>query len=313
MTIKQAFQNKVFKGSVVVEVQIDENLTVATMFNYITDETSTVEADITDNWVESNHTIQDHIAIKPRIYRLRGCVGEVVYQNTSEFIDNFNDFLSNHPMLQNTQSAVNAIAGLSGIVSNYTRAAINVVKQVESSYKRYNKMWRNFTNQNQFTNKQQKETYSWLVAVLQNRQPVNLKGAMFDEDSKLAPQYDKVYYIQTVSAHQTDSLYISDIEVVIKEFRIARSLTTKIDKKKYGETIISSQKTVEANNGPAKSTYTTTTPEELAAKSGGSITQGKGITIKDKIQNWAWNIKQKNAAYSQSINDFNYYSVDYRK
>ena len=62
---------------------------IAVLFDYIQDETSTVSADITDNWVESNYTLQDHIAIKPRIYRLRGCVGEVLYENVYKFLEKF--------------------------------------------------------------------------------------------------------------------------------------------------------------------------------------------------------------------------------
>lgn len=313
MTIEQSDFNGTLNGKVALTSNADDSFRIAVMFDYITDETSSVDADITDNWVESNYTIQDHIAIKPRVYRLRGCVGEVIYQDKYSFLEAIENFNSNHPMLQKTTNVVNGITSLSGIASNYTRLAINVAKQIESSFNRYKGIWRNFNKQNQFVNKRQKAVYSWLQTVLQNRQPVKLVGMMFDYDAGIqGADYDKLYYLQSVSAHQSENAFISDIEVTIKEFRIAKTMTTKIDKKKFGG-IVADQKTSEANNGSAKSTYTTTTAEELKAKSGSTLTQGNGIGVKGKIQNFFWNLQQKNRAYAQSINDFNYYSVEYKK
>ncbi len=224
---------------------------VAILFDYIQDETSSVEADITDNWVESNYSIQDHIAIKPRMYRLRGCVGEVVFENTWAVLDALDNFQAQHPVLSKTIETVNTIGSISGITSNYTQTAINIAKQIESSYDRYKKVWQNFTKQNQFVNKRQKAVYAILQQMLQTRTPVKLSSLMYTLEPFIENQYDKMYYLQSVSAHQGENAYISDIEVTIKEFRIATTKTTKIDKNKYGG-LVASQKTSEANNGDAK-------------------------------------------------------------
>lgn len=224
---------------------------VAIFFDYIQDETSTVEADITDNWVESNYSLQDHIAIKPRMYRLRGCVGEVIYEDVYRFVEALEGFKNNHPILAKTVDTLNNVAGLSGIVSNYTRAAINLVKQLESSYDRYVKVWKNLTKRNQYVNKRQKAVYAILQQMLQNRIPVKLTGLMFNLEAFSEGQYDKLYYLQSVSAHQGETEYLSDIEVTIKEFRIATTKTTKVDKNKFAG-ITATQKTSEANNGTAK-------------------------------------------------------------
>jgi len=47
------------------------------VFDVIGDEENTLEADITDHYVETNSSIQDHIALKPIRFTLTGFVGEL--------------------------------------------------------------------------------------------------------------------------------------------------------------------------------------------------------------------------------------------
>jgi len=207
---------------------------IGILFDYIQDETSTVEAEITDNWVESNWTYQDHIAIKPRIYRVRGCVGEVIHENISAYLNTFDDFKQKHPVFQKTMNVVNGISMFSGTVSNYTQAAINLVEQVESSIDRYKNIYNNFTKSNQIRGKRQATLYETLVYMMQNRVPVKLTKLAFGEEiSPKSYPYGKQFFIQSVSARQGDNAFISDIEVVIKEIRIAVTTLTKVDSSKY--------------------------------------------------------------------------------
>ncbi|MBQ2175353.1 MAG: hypothetical protein II453_09900 [Alphaproteobacteria bacterium] len=266
MTVEASGYN-ILSGQITNEANSAYN--VAILFDYIQDESTTVEADITDNWVESNYSIQDHIAIKPRMYRLRGCVGEVVYENTWAVLDAIDGLKAQHPVLAKTIGAVGAVSSLSGIVSNYTKLAINTAKQIESSVDRYKKVWQNFTKQNQFVNKRQKAVYATLQQMLQTRTPVKLSSLMFTLEPFIEGQYDKLYYLQSVSAHQGDNAYISDIEVTIKEFRIAATKTTKVDKNKYAG-MIASQKTSSSNNGDAKGN---TVSPETAQKAVGSVAE----------------------------------------
>lgn len=250
MSIESSGYN-ILEGQVSTSNDANNTQQVAILFDYIQDETSSVEADITDNWVESNYSLQDHIAIKPRIYRLRGCVGEVVFENKWAVVDAVENLKSQHPLLKKTLNSINAISGLSGVTSNYTSLAINAAKQIESSFDRYKNIWQNFDKQKMFVNKRQKAVYAILQQILQTRTPVKLTELMFTGEQFLENQYDKVFYLQSVSAHQADNAYISDIEVTIKEFRIATTKTTKVDKAKYAG-ISATQKTAEANNGDAK-------------------------------------------------------------
>ena len=268
---------------------------IGILFDYIQDETSTVEADITDNWVESNYTLQDHIAIKPRIYRIRGCVGEVLYENIYRAIDKYEDFKANHSVFNKTVDTINNIASLSGFVSNYTRAAINVVKQIESSFDRYKKVFDNFTKANQIRGKRQAVLYEILVYMMQNRVPVKLTKLAFGEE--IIPEfytYDKNYFIQSVSAHQGDNAFISDIEVTIKEIRVAVTKTTKVDSKKFGG-YAATQKTEQASNGLAKGENIKTSTGSTASvgdilKKAETITQGPP---RNPIKKFFWNIEQK--------------------
>lgn len=48
------------------------------VFDVIDDEEVSVDSDITDHYVEANYAIQDHIALRPIRFTLRGFVGELV-------------------------------------------------------------------------------------------------------------------------------------------------------------------------------------------------------------------------------------------
>ena len=254
--LEEAFNSGIIlSGSVEVNEYKANNAkwaNLALLFDYIQDETSTVEAEITDNWVESNWAYQDHIAIKPRVYRVRGCVGEVLYENISKALDKYDEFKAAHPVYQKTMSVLGGISMLSGTVSNYTQAAINIVKQIESSYDRYKQIFDNFTKASQIRGKRQAVLYEMLVYMMQQRVPIQITSFAFGVENfpELHP-YNKLFFIQSVSARQGDSAFISDIELTIKEVRIAETKTTQVDKSKFGG-FVASQKTEEANNGLSK-------------------------------------------------------------
>lgn len=235
---------------------------VAVCFDYIEDETATIEASITDNFVESNFSVQDHIAIKPRIYRLRGYIGEIVYKKINdddtwakrigETIQNSN-FVSKHSVAQKTITGLKIANVVSPIVGNYTKTAKNVVNQLQASFDRYVQMWDNYKGDIPLRGQKQITASSVLTYMLENRIPVHLEGLAHRYDLPEAKEdtgIEKRYYIQSVSAHQGNNKYVSDFEVTLKEFRIAKRIITEINKKQYAHDI-STQKTITANNGTA--------------------------------------------------------------
>lgn len=234
--------------------QIDEK-GIAVLFTFIDDETSILEASITDNYVETNHSMQDHIAIKPRIYRLRGCVGEVVYQNSSKWIEALSNKINSNPILKKTMQGMKAISSISGIVNSATQTAINIVNQLEASYNRYRQLIENFIpgHSKRLSGKMQQSVVADLNRILELRIPVNLKGTKFETTLDAGNNYKRKYYLQSVSAHQGSNDFISDIEVTIKEFRIASTQVVALDKNKYGDFSPSAvQKQQEVNQGKAK-------------------------------------------------------------
>lgn len=237
-------------GGVAITADIPEwSGSVAVFFDYISEESNTAEASITDNYVESNYSLQDHIAIKPRIYRLRGYVGEVIFKQPTKWTKSISDWADKNPVLQKTKEIVKPINALSGIVSNYTRLAKNVVDQVESSYNRYKQIYDAYKNKNQdFVGIRQKTVSKLLLNLLETRTPVKLTELAFNDD--IEGREDRLYFLQSVSSRQGDNAFISDYEVTIKEFRIARSRITKVDNKKFAGDV-ATQKTEIANNGKA--------------------------------------------------------------
>lgn len=262
---------------------------VAILFSFIEDETCTVEASITDNFVESNHSVQDHIAVKPKIYRLRGCVGELVYKASDMFSRVISEKINSNPILSKTLNAMKPIATISPIVSSYTQAAKNIVDQIEDSYKRYKQMIEEgiLKRGRVTTNRMQQETVATLNRILELRQPVNLKGLKYGELILTGGDgYDRKYYIQSVSAHQGNNDFISDIEVTIKEFRIATTQVTEVDK----ENTVSIQKTTEQNIGQVKTETIKTenvkeaTTAEQGWQNATSIQNQPKWAIKDEIK-----------------------------
>ena len=47
------------------------------IFNVVEDEEISIESDITDHYVEDNNAIQDHVALRPERFTVRGFVGEL--------------------------------------------------------------------------------------------------------------------------------------------------------------------------------------------------------------------------------------------
>lgn len=276
-----------------------EDKGVAIFFTYIDDETSMLEASITDNYVESNHAVQDHIATKPKIYRLRGCVGEVVYQGSSEWLEVLNGKISQNPVLQKTLSVLKPIVAVSGVVSNATQTAKAVVNQIENSYKRYRKLIEeNLLNaqKRQLLNKRQETTVAYLNRILELRIPVSLKGAKFEYALTKGDNYKRLYYLQSVSAHQGSNAYITDIEVTIKEFRIATTQVTKLDKNKYGGYVMTEvEKKPEVNTGQAK---------------GQEVSEKTKTTFKDTVKQA---LKDKPAAYNIVSKVYNAVKNDVQK
>ena len=116
--------------------------------------------------------------------------------------------------------------------------------------------------QQKLLGKKQEETVAYLNRVLEKRIPVNLKGLKFQRtlnaQSPDEPKFERKYYLQSVAAHQGNNDFITDIEVTIKEFRIATTKVTKMDKSYSVKMPTQVAKQQEVNTGTAKGQTPTT-------------------------------------------------------
>ena len=247
-----ADENKTVEGGIAVQ-----GGSAIFFFTYLTDESVSMQADITDNFVETNYSVQDHIAIRPRTIRLKGLVGEVVFKKSkaedlstfaedqilrarrqnSSYLDTIENVITNNPVLNSLLPSV----------GNYTAAALKIYKQLESSYNRYMGIYKNFKNgfkpkddlliilpyspDEDYQN--QKSVLEDLTTLFNSRTPVAVTDfAYWSEGNSI----DKgLWHIQSVNIRQTDSKAISDLEIILKEIRIAKTKYTKVDTKKNAD------------------------------------------------------------------------------
>ena len=174
-------------------------------FGYCTSNAIGAQSNITTYYVEDNVAVQDHWALPPLEYSLSGVVGEVVYipPNTwaSWVQKHVTDFLEPLGMLAPT-------------VSNYTRAAVNVARQVESSVQRYGQIarqiyssWGGNVNSNIISNQQY--VFEQLLSIRNSRELVTVYTP-YGKFMNLA--------ITNVQMKQQESVYQSTIEVRFQQW-----------------------------------------------------------------------------------------------
>lgn len=220
-------QEDTLKGSIDTQVSV--------YFDIIQDHSVSLQSQITDNWMENNTAIADHITNSPIIVSLKGISGEVVYvPSTTEgaLADlyrtvNFGKF--NKTGIRSEKLTV--IPQLLPPVDNITQLAKNAITYAEASVNRYVKIFNSFKN---FRSTEQKITrlqgiYQNLIQIRENKQalviqtPYSTFGDM---------------YIQSLTLRQGEEDYITDIEITLKQANFTETKTTEADKAvldKYNE------------------------------------------------------------------------------
>ena len=154
--------------------------------------------------MEDNVSRQDHWAISPISYTMSGLIGEVIYQPpamwSSYIQQHFTDYLT-------------PLSILSPTFDTYTQSAINVVQQIEASYRRYEQIAKQVLQSlDKLPTRASNQEYliNSLRELRDNRQLVNVYTPYGEYDS-LA--------IQDVSATQNNSKYQSNLEIQFIEWR----------------------------------------------------------------------------------------------
>lgn len=250
--------------------------TAVFFFDILTDESVSLQADITDNFVETNYSVQDHIAIKPRTVRLKGLVGEVTWQDYHNQPD-LDLFLEKQLEIARTQNGnfldtianMTMLNGLFPTLGNYTNSAVKISNQIMSSYDRYKGIYTQFRRLKSKNDImpvssayeesepiKQKQVLDKLTQIFNERLPVSLVNMAYYEAGNEID--NALWHIQAINIRQSDSAYISDLEISLKEVRIAQTKYTKVNEKTYAN---STDKTQPANNNDVSKAPTN--PQEL--------------------------------------------------
>lgn len=202
----------------------DDDGKIAIYFDVIQEHSISLTSQITDNWMENNTYINDHIANQPLTISLRGLSGEVVYTpSTNEGILNdlyntINSFSKNTAI---KTDKLGVIVQLIPPVDNITQKAKNIITYAEASYKRYNKIIKNFLNP---TLKQTR-----LKSIYQKLSNYWEAKTAFIVETPYATFSDM--YIQSLVLRQNNQNFITDIEINLKQVNFTDTLTTAADAK----------------------------------------------------------------------------------
>ena len=239
-------------------------------FDVVNDDTVTYNAQITDNWIESNSAIQDHIALQPVTITMRGLCGELVYDAKQAELDyktelaqakernsqfailwKYGDFKG----IEDVDGKLVAIGKIAPPLSNITEMAQNNWELLNIQNEKASKIVDAFKNRNNKTMAQQMNNYNGLST---NARQSRLKQV--GDEFKKAILGRKSFtvntpfgtfenmYLQTVTLHQGEEDYIGDIDITLKQIRFAQTQTTKADEKTLSELNSLAQAQSEAQN-----------------------------------------------------------------
>lgn len=216
-------------------------------FQVATEDSITFQSQITDNYIENNTAIQDHIAINPVTITMRGYIGELVFTEPVSFWNNITGFLGGQiaksDIATTLTTKLTPLTALLPPVDNITQAAKNTVQYVEASFDRYKKVYDQlFNSQNISHISQQEDTAEKLKQLWQNRTLVEV----------ITPYgYYENMAIQSISLTQGNTTTQSDLSVTLKQINFATTQTTKPD-----TNVMSAYnayaRTQEANHGKAQ-------------------------------------------------------------
>lgn len=239
-------------------------------FDVVNDDTVSYNAQITDNWIESNSAIQDHIALQPITITMRGLCGELVYDAKQAELDyeselaqaktrnsqytiiwKYGDFKG----IDDVDGKLVAIGRIAPPLSNITEMAQNNWELLNIQNQKASKIVDAFKNRNNKTMAQQMNNYNGLST---NARQSRLKQV--GDEFKKAILGRKSFtvntpfgtfenmFLQTVTLHQGQEDYIGDIDITLKQIRFAQTQTTKADEKTLSELNSLAQAQSEAQN-----------------------------------------------------------------
>ena len=235
-----------------LELELGKDTFRYLFFHTVTDDTINFQSNITDNWVENNTAIQDHIAISPVTITMRGLIGEQVYfskQAEDEYksaLMQANSVNSKDRILASfgdiyelkDDGKLTAISAYFPEVSNVTQMAQNMWDSHEASRKKAERIAKILTGQANNNLAIKMNDYNGLNSNLTESKLKQLceeiKDYWINRKSFVAQTPFGTFenmFIQSVTLHQGNVNFIGEVDVTLKQLRFAQTLTTKADEK----------------------------------------------------------------------------------
>lgn len=233
-------------------------------FDTVTDDSVSFQSQITDNYVENNTAIQDHIAISPITVTLHGLCGEKVYTVEEAYNADYEMLVQQEAANELKEAEIlrnrklyelevyvpqfsNATALAKNILDLGRATALKAMTVAGKIYDRFNP-----SIDQQFT------AYAGLDSNLRNAKIRTMSNYLKDAwQSRKAYVvntpfgiYDNMY-IQSVTLHQGNENYICELDVTLKQLRFSDVTYTEADKEvlaKYNQLA----RAQEQNGGQAK-------------------------------------------------------------
>lgn len=180
-------------------------------------ETMTLNADVTDYYVENNIAYQDHIALKPKVFTVSGEVGELTWRKN----DQIESVIG--AVEQKLYPVVSFLPSVSKQAASIQDKALKIMGVVDSLDNFANRIWNLLSNDDVDT--EQKKSYKYLMALWQARKPIDIRTP-----------YGKIrnYVIQSIEFTQPDrTVDKSQVKISFKEFKTVIEKRTRVDTKKY--------------------------------------------------------------------------------
>lgn len=183
------------------------------------DEEVILESDITDNWVESNSTMQDHIGLKPMTITLSGYVGELKTTPRTEM----------QAVMQTSSSIMQALTPImpeltaqSQYIFNRTQEVFDIYNKANETAGRLEDSLKKIPVPSEASAQQQAFRRFYEMWVTRQLSTVYTPFGAYNSMA-----------IEKITAKQAeDSAWISEFSVTFKEIRIAETIA--VTKKKSG-------------------------------------------------------------------------------
>ena len=185
-------------------------------FDIIQEHSVSLTSQITDNWMENNTVINDHIANSPIIVTLRGLAGEWTY---TPYEPEANALLSEAKVQSNLDmfQKLRKLSVLYPPLDNDTQLKQNLQDYAEASYNRYRSVVKQFFSTNNPPQLRfQNPVYDSKIIKIYNRlETMRLNGLPFVVETPF--RKFKNMYIQSINLRQANILYTADIEISFKQ------------------------------------------------------------------------------------------------